>query len=87
MGVNVTEIVQLVLPASVPPHGDVPPPTAAKFALAPIESDVLTLLVFDTVTILAALVVPTVCDANVSVAGETVTVAGVEVPVPVRVTF
>ena len=89
VGVNVTDIVQLLpLPAKVVPHGVVPPATAAKSPLAPKESDVLAAVpVFLTVTIFAALVVPTVCAANVSLAGVTVTITvPSEAPVPDRLT-
>jgi hypothetical protein len=87
-GLNVTDIVQVaLLPASVVPQGAVPPATAAKFPLAPNESDVLAVPVFLTVTIFAALVVPTVCAANVSLVGVTVTMTvPAEAPVPERFT-
>jgi hypothetical protein len=75
VGLNVTEIVQLVLPlARVAPHGVVPPATAAKSPLAANESDVLAVPVFLMVTIFAALVVPTVWAANVSLVGVAVTI-------------
>ena len=61
VGLNVTDTVQLaLLPASVVPQGVVPPATAVKSPLAANESDVLAVPVFLTVTIFAALVVPTV---------------------------
>lgn len=61
VGLNVTDMVQLVpLPASIVPHGVVPPATAAKSPLAANESDVLAVPVFLMVTVFAALVVPTV---------------------------
>ena len=87
VGLNVTDIVQLAPAANVPLHGVVPLPTAAKSPVVPIESDVLTLPVFLTVTVLPALVVPTACDANVSVAGVAVTVVGVPAPTPDSVTI
>jgi hypothetical protein len=87
VGLNVTEIVQLaLLPASVVPHGVVPPATAAKSPLAANESGVLAVPVFFTVTTFAALVVPTVCAENASVVGETVTTT-LAVPVPVNLTI
>jgi hypothetical protein len=87
-GVNVTDIVQLAAAANVPLHGVVPLPTAAKSPVVPIESDVLTLPVFLTVTVLPALVVPTACEANVSLVGVTVTVVPAEdVPVPAKLTI
>lgn len=88
VGVNVTDMVQLLpLPASIVLHGVVPPATAAKSPLAANESDVLAVPVFLTVTIFAALVVPTVCAANVSLVGVTVTITvPAEAPVPERLT-
>jgi hypothetical protein len=57
----VTDIVQLApLPASVVPHGVVPPATAAKSPVAANESDVLAVPVFLIVTNFITLVVPTV---------------------------
>jgi hypothetical protein len=89
VGLNVTETVQFVRGLKVPVHGDVPPLATAKSPLAANEIDVLAvLLVFLMVTVLAALVVPTVWAANVSLGGVTVTVAGEPlVPVPERVTL
>lgn len=87
-GLNVTDIVQVaLLPASIVLHGVDPPATAAKSPLVPNESDVLAVPVFLTVTIFAALVVPTVWAANVSLAGVTVTMTvPAEAPVPERLT-
>ena len=86
VGVNVTDTVQLLPPpAKVVPHGVVPPATAAKSPLAANESDVLMVPVFLIVTILAALVVPTVCAANVSLVGVAVTTTAAT-PVPVNFT-
>ena len=60
VGLNVTLIVQLAdLAPSVVPHGVVSPPTAAKSPVAANESEVDAVPVFFTVTVLAALVVPT----------------------------
>src|ERR1700726_2366781 len=74
VGLNVTETVQFVLAVNVAPHGVVPLPATAKSPPGAIESDVLTEPVFLTVTVLPALVVPTVCAANVKLVGVTVTV-------------
>lgn len=60
VGLNVTDMVQLAPAANVVPHGVVPPPTAAKSPVAANESEVDPVPVFFTVTVLAALVVPTV---------------------------
>ena len=83
-GVNVTEIVQVAGEGpSVVPHVFV----CAKSPLAgAIEIGVDAVPVFFTVTVFAALVVPTVCAANVSLVGETVTTTVPALPVPVRLT-
>lgn len=87
VGLNVTDMVQLaLLPPSVVPQGVVPLPTAAKFPVVVIASEVLAVPVFFTVTVLPALVVPTVCAANVSVVGVTATMTVPVPPVPVRLT-
>ena len=86
VGVNVTDMVQLLPPGRVVPHGVVPPATAAKSPLAANESDVLAVPVFLIVTILAALVVSTVCAANVSLVGVAVTTTAAT-PVPVNFTI
>lgn len=86
VGLNVTDIVQLLVAANVVPHGVVPLPTDAKSPVVVMASDVLAEPVFFTVTVLPALVVPTVCAANVSLVGVTVTVTVAAAPVPVSVT-
>jgi hypothetical protein len=84
-GVNVTEIVQ------VAGEGPSVVPQVLVWAKSPlagaIEIGVDAVPVFFTVTVFAALVVPTVCAANVSLVGETVTMATAPVPVPFSVTF
>jgi len=88
-GVNVTLSVQLPLGASteVLLQGVVLPPTAVKFPLVAIEERVTGLaLVFCTVTVFPALVVPTPWLVNASEAG--VNFSGEVVPpVPVPVSF
>jgi hypothetical protein len=81
VGVNVTLAVQLPPPASVLPHVLV----SAKSPVVANEIVVDSPPVFFTVTTLAALVVPSVCAANVSVVGVAVTITGA-VPVPVSFT-
>jgi len=78
--VNVTLIVQVAAALRVLPQVFV---CAKSPVAAPIEIVVLTVPVFFTVTTFAALVVPTACEANVSLVGVTVIVTPV-VPVPVR---
>jgi hypothetical protein len=93
-GVNNTLIVQLAPAASVPvalhPELDVGCGTPKSSASAPLvvkpAKVTVAVLVFITVTLSGALVVPTVCDPNVKLLGVTVTVAAALVPVPVSVT-
>jgi len=93
-GVNNTLIVQLAPAASVPVGLHIVPEVGSgvpKFsAFAPLivkpAKVTLAVLVFVTVTLSGALVVPTVCDPNVKLLGVTVTVAAALVPVPVSVT-
>ena len=85
VGVNVTITVQLA--------GDGPkvpvqvPAVSAKSPVVPNESEVGPVPVFFIVTVLAALVVPTACEANVSVVGVAATITVGALPVPVRLTF
>jgi hypothetical protein len=83
VGEKVAVIVQVAPPARVAPQVLVCP----NWPLATIEIDVEVPPVFLTVTTLPALIVPTACAANVSLAGVTVRVTVVAFPVPVRVTF
>ncbi len=87
-GLNSTEIVQLADAAS-----DVVQVVAdcrKELAFVPVNPIVPSVtaeaLVFFTVTTCAAVVEPTVVEANVSVVGDTVTVRAAAVPVPVRAT-
>lgn len=83
VGVNVTISVQLPPAASVLEQVFV---CAKSPVAAPMERVVDTVPVFFTVTGLLALVVPTVCDANVKLDGVGVTITVPPVPVPDRVT-
>ena len=83
VGVNVTISVQLPPDASVLEQVFV---CAKSPVAAPMERVVDTVPVFFTVTGLLALVVPTVCDANVKLDGVGVTTTVPPVPVPVRLT-
>jgi len=84
VGVNVTLTVQLA--------GDGPsvpvqvPSVSAKSPVVPNEIDVDPVPAFLTVTVLAALVVPTLCLANVSLVGVAVTTTVGAFPVPVSLT-
>jgi hypothetical protein len=84
VGVNVTITVQLA--------GDGPnvpiqvPAVSAKSPVVPNEIDVDPVPVFFIVTVLAALVVPTACLANVSLVGVAVTTTVGAFPVPVSLT-
>jgi hypothetical protein len=71
VGENVTLSVQLDAAFSVPLHGLEPPPTAAKSPPAVHEMFCALAVLLVTVTVCAALVLPTAVDAKVSVAGET----------------
>jgi hypothetical protein len=84
VGVNVTLTVQLAGEGA----SEVPQLvlSTAKSPLAAMESDVDPVPVFFTVTVLAALVVPTVCLANVSLVGVAVTTTLAAFPVPVSFT-
>jgi hypothetical protein len=84
VGVNVTVTVQLAGEGpSVVPQVLV----CAKSPLAPIEIEVDPVPVFFTVTTFPALVVPTACEANVSVVGVAATITVGALPVPVKLTF
>jgi hypothetical protein len=83
VGVNVTVSVQLPPAASVLEQLLV---CAKSPVAAPIESGVATAPVFFTVTFWLGLVVPTVCEVNVKLVGDGVTMT-VPVPVPDRVTI
>lgn len=83
VGVKVTLIVQLAPAASVVEQVFV---CAKSPVAAPTERVVDKVPVFFTVTGLLALVVPTVCDANVKLDGVGVTTTVPPVPVPVRPT-
>ena len=69
-GVKVTDKVQLADFARAPPHGELPLPTAVKFALAPMLLMVtVPVPLFVTVIVLAALVAPTPVDEKVNEVG------------------
>src|SRR5271155_4711338 len=93
-GANSTLIVQLAPAASVPvalhPAPDEGSGTAKSPAFAPLTVKLVKftgpVLVFITVTLIAALVVVSACDPNAKLLGVTVTVAVPGVPVPVKVT-
>ena len=86
VGVNVTTIVQFPAAATVPPlSGQVPALVTAKLlALAPVRVMLLTvsgaLPVFDSVTVLGALVVFTFCLLKVRLVGDRVAVGAAPVP-------
>jgi hypothetical protein len=93
VGVNVTPIVQLAFAAKVPVGLQAFAPFASPKLplLSPVIEKLVKLTgpvpVFVTVTFCAGLVEPIVCEANVSDVGDTVTVAGPFIPVPVNVTI
>ena len=84
-GVNVTEIVQLA------GEGPKVVPQVLVCAKSPVAGEIVIgvdpVPVFFTVTTLAALVVPTACEAKVSLVGEGVTITVAALPVPVRLTI
>src|SRR5271155_1789207 len=94
-GANSTLIVQLAPAASVPvalhPALDEGSGTEKSPAFAPLTVKLVKftgpVLVFITVTLIAALVVVSACDPNAKLLGVTVTVAVPGVPVPVKVTI